>query len=256
MKSSIKIIIIVVMLFLKSFATYAQTDHWSGEWNTTFGKLVITKNGAQYTGTFPKGRLTEGKEQNGMLIGKYTRATSPSVTNSLGKKGEYKFILSEDKSKFEGYHKSESDRKWGIADWSGEKIWGHTIPVIVSSDIPHVVTPSWTGTWESTTGHIFKILDTGNIRTSITDVFAKISVQVAGTTKNYDVKGYFAHDKPEVFQGTLYQANGWDAGLIVIAYGMPKIDDFTGFIWFGSDSPKMDISAHRTSSAKPTVKIF
>mgnify|MGYP003650704981 FL=1 len=256
MKKSYKILVTVSILFLVSFTMYAQTEHWSGAWNTKFGKVIITKNGANYTGTFPYGKLTEGREQDGKLIGRYTYRTRTPNKNSLGTTGEYQFILSADKTKFDGYHKSETDTKWRSENWNGEKVWGTVMPVIVPNNIPSIATPSWTGTWESTTGNIFKILDTGNKRNNFTDVFAQISVNVGGTTKYYDVKGIIKDDKPEVFQGTLYLDNGWNAGLIDIEYGALKIDDFTGYMWFGVGESKLIISAHRTSSAKPTVKIF
>ena len=231
MKKSYKILVTVSILFLMSFTIYAQTEHWSGAWNTKFGKVVITKNGTSYTGTFPYGKLTEGREQDGKLIGRYTYKSRTPNKNSLG-------------------------TKWRSENWNGEKVWGTVMPVIVTNNIPTIATPSWTGIWESTAGHVFKIFDTGTKKKNITPVFAKVSVKVDGTTKIFDVNGFFENDKPEIFQGTLYLDNGWDAGLIVVEYGALKFDDFTGYIWFGSDKPKLNISAHKTSSAKPTVKIF
>jgi hypothetical protein len=253
MQKSIKITVIFVILLLTFYSANAQTDDWSVQWDTKFGKVTITKNGTSYTGSFPNGKITEGREQDGMLLGRYTYRSR--TKNNLGLKGEYRFILSADKTKFDGYHKSQTDKKWRSENWNGVKVWGTVMPVIVSNNIYTIATPTWTGTWESTTHDIFKILDTGNKRNSITEVFAKISVKVDGTTKNYDVKGFFEHDKPEIFKGTLYGVNGRDAGYMIIEYGALKIDDFTGYMWLGNNS-KHTISAHRTSPSKPTVKIF
>lgn len=255
MKNSLKTIATVGIVFLLTFSMYAQTDSWSGAWDTKYGKVTITKNGRAYAGTFPKGQLINVREQDGVLIGKYTRLDRAPYQNSLGKKGEFRFILSADKTKFDGYHKSETDTKWGSDNWNGVKVWGTVLPLIVSPNLPTLANPSWTGTWESTNGDVFKILDTGDKKNSMTMVYAKISVKVEGAIKSYDVKGYFRHDKPAVFEGTIYQANGWDVGFMIVEYGSLKIDDFTGYMWFSNDS-KPTISAHRTSSAKPSVKIF
>ncbi len=256
MKHSIRILTIVSIIFLVSFSTYAQADNWSGAWNTKYGKVTISKNANGYTGTFRYGKLTEGREQNGMLLGRYTRNSRTPLNSSLGNKGEFKFILSADKTKFDGYHKSETDSKWRSDNWNGVKIWGTVLPVIVTSNLPSIATPTWTGTWESPTGDVFKILDNTNKIDNISKVFAKISVKVDGITKSYNVKGYFLKDNPEKFEGTMYLDNGWDVGFLKIEYGLTYFNDFKGYMWFAKDDSKHNISAHRTSTAKPTVKIF
>ncbi|CAH8284984.1 hypothetical protein EV196_101141 [Mariniflexile fucanivorans] len=255
MKNSIKILAAIGIVFLLSFSAQAQTDDWTGEWNTKFGKVTITKNGGEYSGFLPKGKLTQIRVQDGSLIGFYSRLAPKFDKSSLGKKGTFKFTLSADKKKFDGYHKSDTDERWSSVNWNGVKVWGMVMPVIVSNNLPTIVTPSWTGTWKSTNGDIFKILDTGNAKNNMTYVYAKISVKVDGVIKSYDVKGLFENDTPEVFEGTIYRDNGWDVGYMTIEYGAFKIDDCTGYMWFGGDT-KHPISAHRTSSAKPTVKIF
>lgn len=120
MKNSIKILAAFGIVFLMSFSTYAQRDNWAGEWNTKYGKLVITKNGKNsYTGTFPKGILTEAKEYDDRLLGRYITSVKSA---SLGKKGDCIFYLSADKKTFRGYHMSETDKKYRSEDWEGVRI--------------------------------------------------------------------------------------------------------------------------------------
>ena len=258
MKKSYKILATVSILFLMSFTIYAQTEHWSGAWNTKFGKVVITKNGTSYTGTFPYGKLTEGREQDGKLIGRYTYKARTPNKNSLGTNGEYQFILSADKTKFDGYHKSETDTKWRSENWNGEKVWGTLMPVIVTNNIPTIATPSWTGTWETKTGERFKILDTGVKINNATIVIAKISIKRnGGPVEQYDVvKAFVSDTKPRLYEGTLYRTDGIDVGFISIEYGATNFNDFTGYIWFGKDDSKYNISAHRTSTAKPDMNSY
>jgi len=254
MKNSIKILATISIVLLLSFTTYSQTDHWSGAWNTKFGKVTISKNGKGYTGTFPKGQLTGGREQDGMLLGRYTRLERTPYESSLGKKADFRFILSADKTKFDGYHKSETDTKWGSQNWNGVKIWGSVMPVIVTPNIPIAVTPTWTGTWETKTGERFKIIDTGVNN----KVIAKISIKRnGGTVKYYDIaNGFFRDNNPRLFEGTTFNKNGIDVGFITIEYGLLDFNDFTGYMWFGLDDSKYNISAHRTSTAKPNMNTY
>lgn len=123
MKKSIKNLVAFAILFIVTCTSNAQADEWSGRWNTKFGEVVITKNGDTYTGFFPKGKLTEVREQEGVLIGRYTRLVRTSKKSSLGNKGEFRFILSADKTKFDGFHKSETDTKWGSENWNGKRVY-------------------------------------------------------------------------------------------------------------------------------------
>lgn len=126
MKNSIKILVTVSILFLMSFSMNAQTDDWTGEWNTKYGKLVITKEGKiNYLGTFPDGKLMDGRKRDGnKLIGRYiiNPKAGKLINNSLGKKGAFMFILSDDKKTFYGSRQSETDPKWYTEDWKGVKI--------------------------------------------------------------------------------------------------------------------------------------
>jgi len=258
MKKSIKILVTVSILLLISIATNAQTDYWPGQWNTKFGRVVIIKNGDSYTGTFPYGKLTEGREQDGTLIGRYTHKARTPNKNSLGIKGEYRFILSADKTKFDGYHKSETDTKWRSENWNGEKIWGTVMPVIVSPNLPTVATPTWTGTWDTKNGERLKILVTGKKKNGYNTVISKISIKKnGGKVEYYDViNGFFEDKNPRKFQGTTYNKSGIEVGFIIIEYGLIDFNDFTGYMWFAKDDYKHNVAAHRTSKAKPNMNTY
>lgn len=268
MKNSIKILATVGLVFLLSFSTYAQTDYWSGAWNTKFGKVTISKNGDGYTGTFRYGKLTEGREQDGMLIGRYNRSTRVPINRSLGNKGEFRFILSADKTKFDGYHKSETDTKWGSENWNGEKVWGTVMPVIVSNNIPSVTTPTWTGTWETDNLGRFKIWDTGAKYNNTTATRIEGKFFIKGSGEFIDIEGYHRDYSPKEIEGGF--KHGTRDGNYVIKYGNPTNDDFTGYLDYPAvyrnsgqlinqlvkPAKRVYVKGKRTSSAKPNMNTY
>ncbi len=270
MKNSIKILATVGIVFLLSFTTQAQTDHWSGQWNTKYGTVTISKNGDGYTGTFRYGKLTEGREQDGMLIGRYTRNSRTPLNRSLGNKGEFRFILSADKTKFDGYHKSETDTKWGSENWYGEKVWGTVMPVIVSNNIATVITPTWTGTWETNTLGRFKVLET-DIKVKNTNnnlIKGRFFIKGSGDFMDvFDVEGYSYTSRPKVFEGSF--KHGERHGYFKLTFNSPTFDTFTGTLTY-PEIPKKNpleirvedraktvwVNGTRTSSGKPNMNNY
>lgn len=256
---TIKSFLIISLLAISGL--YAQEDNWVGVWNTKFGKLVIKKNGDQYTGTFPKGRLTQGREQDGMLIGRYTRATPRHIKNSLGKKGEYRFILSQDKKKFDGYHKSETDTKWGSENWNGEKIVYQLVgpPVVTPINILVSEEYIWTGTWNTD--------KLGTLKVLVTDKHHVNGKYSYNNKKNYgDIKGSLgivnAFNDPKWFTGTITTEKNVTGEIRFHIYE----DKFTGYIrWndgrtnaLGMPTPgtTTTVTATRLSAAQPDMTSY
>lgn len=271
MKNSIKILATVGLVFLLSFSMYAQTDNWSGAWNTKYGKVTITKNANGFTGTFRYGKLTEGREQDGMLLGRYIRNSRTPLNTSLGNKGEFRFILSADKTKFDGYHKSETDARWGSDNWNGVKVWGTVMPVIVSSNLPTMVIPTWTGTWETDTCGRFKIWDTGANYKNSTAIRIEGQFLIKGGGDFIDiitVEGYHRDYSPKEIEGTFTHGNR--GGNFIFKFGSPTDDDFTGYLDYpavqvkivgGISQPyvyakRVYVKGKRTSSSKPNMNTY
>src|SRR5690606_21130169 len=117
----------------------------------------------------------------------------------------FRFILTADKTKFDGYHKSETDRKWGTENWNGVKIFGMVMPVIVSSGTAIITPTSWTGTWETDTFGRLKIFDTGTKYKSTTAISIEGTFWIKGSGDYIDifeVKGYRRDYSPKEFEGT------------------------------------------------------
>lgn len=267
MKKAIKILVTYVILLLTSFTIYAQTDYWTGAWNTKFGKVTIRKNGDKYSGFFPKGQLTQIRVQDGALIGYYSRMVAKYDKSSLGKKGTFKFILSNDKAKFDGYHKSETDARWRSENWNGEKIWGTVMPVIVSNNLLTAVKPTWTGTWETDTFGRLKVWDTGtkykNSKNAIR-IEGRFFIKGGGDFIDiFDVEGYSSTSRPKVFKGS-FNHNG-RYGYFELKFGSPTDDDFRGYLNYNKSLPSVKPVIHekrvyvkgkRTSSAKPNMNTY
>lgn len=268
MKNSIKILATVGIVFLLSFSMYAQTDNWSGAWNTKYGKITISKNGNDFTGSFPKGKLFDAREQDGMLLGRYTRMAPPYDKSSLGKKGEFRFILSADKKKFDGYHKSETDVKWGSVNWNGEKIIYELVgtPVIIPLNTLLAEEFKWTGTWESEQLGKIKILvtDKGNItgkciKTKIGSDYIK-TVDLTGSTTGSD-----GRTSARTFGGRYVDSEG-KSTYFTFYLDRTSDDKFAGYIVFRELSTStfppdyVDASvyviARRISSAKPNMNTY
>jgi len=284
MKNSIKILVAFGIVFLLSFSTYAQTDDWYGKWKTTISgndlEVFFTKSGDVYTGIFPNGKL-DGKIINKELVGTYTKTVNSFDRTGMGKMGEFRFVMAENKKSYIGYYKVEGKDYWQNDNWNGNRptsIYGNLIEEqaakkefekrdkalkdFANKDKPAPI-KSWTGTWETDLFGKLKI-DAMNI----TNVEGKYRYQ-ANNNKitTGDVTGKVLEDNREKFEGNFKDSDG-KSGEIKIQYGgeyrgTPGYD-FTGILIynFTPEEQKMNIplkkkiayiKGHRVSSAQPSL---
>ncbi|MCM4168943.1 hypothetical protein DHD08_14745 [Arenibacter sp. H213] len=266
-----------------SFSIQAQSNDWTGKWNTTFlgnnsWALNITKSGTSYTGTFPSGKLV-GKYQNGNLTGTYTRTVNSFDRTGMGNMGEFTFIMHADKKSFEGEYKPEG-KDWQADNWNGTRPvskYGNLLEEQVAKkeitqrdqvlkeyankDKPAPI-KQWTGTWETDVMGKLKIHEK-----NIANVLGKYRFQVNNKFTNGDITGKVIENNRNKFEGHFKDSEG-KSGLIKISYSnliraTPGYD-FTGVLIydFTPEQKKMNIpltkkvvsiKGHRVSSLEPNM---
>ncbi|MBU2904061.1 hypothetical protein KO529_04625 [Arenibacter algicola] len=284
MKKSIMPFTVVGILFLLSFSTQAQSNDWTGKWNTTLlgnplGELNITKSGDIYTGTFPNGKL-DGKYENGNLTGTYTRTLNSFDRTGMGKMGLFTFIMHAGKKSFEGEYKPEGKDDWQPDNWNGTRpssLYGNIIEEQAAKDIldkreqvlkdfankdkPAPIKP-WTGTWETDVLGKLKIN-----QKNIANVLGKYRFQVNNKFTNGDITGKVTDSNRKEFEGHFKDSEG-KSGQIKISYSYlvnatPGYD-FSGVLIydFTPEQKKMNIpltkkvvsiKGHRVSSLLPNM---
>ena len=87
---------------------------WNGEWNTSFGKLVLETDGINVSGDYVNEGIIEGTidSSGSVLEGSFTNLTH-------SKKGFFRFSLKSN-SKFRGKWKWDNSTKWK-GGWNGSK---------------------------------------------------------------------------------------------------------------------------------------
>lgn len=280
MKNSIKILAAFGILILMSFTASAQTNDWTGKWNTTLagkntlGDLSITKSSnGEYIGVFPNGKIAGKMIPSGDLIGTYTRTTNSFDRTGMGKMGEFKFIMSTDKKTFQGFYKVEGKQEWQTDNWNGKRQTGPTlVQQIEIKDIKKrgevlkdYKLPTWTGTWKTDTFGVFKVLDTGSKHNNSGSIKIEGKFFIKGSgdfIDIIDVVGYHRDNTPKVFEGTF--KHGYKTGYLVIKFGTPTDNDFSGYLNYHSipgktreiptiQEKRVYVKGHRTSSSKPNM---
>lgn len=290
MKNSIKILATVGIIFLMSFTTYAQSNDWTGKWNTTLaerytsktlGELTITKSSnGEYIGVFPNGNIAGKMTPSGDLIGMYTRTVNSFDRTGMGKMGKFRFVMYADKKSFIGYYQVEGKDVWQNDNWNGKRpisLYGNIIEEqaakkefekrdkalqdFLNKNKPAPI-KSWTGTWE-------------------TDLFGKLKIHEKNTANvvgkyrfqaynnkitTGDLTGKVLKDNPGEFEGDFNDSDG-KSGQIKIRYVNINNNngyDFSGILIynFTPEEKKMniplikkivDIKGHRVSSAQPSL---
>jgi hypothetical protein len=110
----ISLIILACAIFPAAAADLG-TYSWSGEWETDWGKMTLTQNGANVTGDYDydDGRIT-GTVSGDTLTGTWLESPSYAPPHDAG---EVEFVMSADGKSFTGKWRYGSEGDWG--NWDG-----------------------------------------------------------------------------------------------------------------------------------------
>lgn len=188
------------------------TYSWAGDWDTNWGKMVLTQNGASVIGTYThdSGKVT-GVVSGNILTGSW--AESPSYSQPRDG-GDIEFTMSADGKSFTGKWRYGSEGSWG--NWEGGKRLTEVIPAPASP----AGTPPAGGSngaeafesgsrimWQPADGlgyRLFRSTSKNTLGISVTDFYitstsyADVNVE-PNTTYYYTVKPVIAEAKP--FEG-------------------------------------------------------
>lgn len=93
-------------------------SNWSGEWQTSFGKLRVLQLGNRIIGAFPQeGGLIEGEVNNNILIGHWMNSPTYKAPDDAG---DFEFTISPDGKTFTGKWRYGSSGQWN-ANWNGNR---------------------------------------------------------------------------------------------------------------------------------------
>ncbi|MDF1660298.1 MAG: hypothetical protein P1V97_00900 [Planctomycetota bacterium] len=108
-------ILILTSLFLTlSTAVFANEADYSGDWQSSFGKMHLTQSKAVVTGYY----IWDGEK--GVISGKVVGAKLIFKYKALEENGEGVFTLSKDKQSFQGKWRVAGTKEWG--EWTGKRI--------------------------------------------------------------------------------------------------------------------------------------
>lgn len=235
--------VFIVALFIScvfNTASFAQSCHFGGTWNSNFGKMTLSQNGSQISGSLGSDKIT-GSVQGYILQGSYWAGS--------GYPADVVFYISPDCNKLNGeYTKGQSTQKWTAtrvthqphppsspaSSYSRQpdyvqKAGGYGLPTY--SKKPAASSPSaWNGTWSTTSG---------TLRLAKTD-----ATTVEGTyTQNHSKKGIIHGKIKGTISGNKLSCN-WsegpsfsaprDAGQVVFTIA-PNGNSFTGTWRYGYD---------------------
>jgi hypothetical protein len=98
-------------------ATASALVHWSGRWQTNFGKVKLSQSGRKVTGTYSHGRA----HINGRAKGDTGRVLAGNWSQSGGRlRGTLRFTMSANHCKFTGSYKFSDGSPGG--EWSGRRL--------------------------------------------------------------------------------------------------------------------------------------
>ena len=234
---------------------------WEGEWDTNWGKMVLTQNGAAVTGTYTydKGKIS-GTISGNVLAGTWSESPSYAPPKDGG---NVEFTMSADGKSFSGKWRYGQEGSWG--NWEG----GKRITKVILAPAPTTPTPttpvSTIGSnsaeifesglramWKPVSGlgyRLFRSTSRGSLGISVTDFYitstsyADVNVD-SNTTYYYTVKPVLAEARP--LEG-IEEKLGESIYTFTIKTGnqLYKPGSFKHFIMLKLDSPYM--SADGTS---------
>lgn len=155
----------------------AQELNFAGEWETTWGRMVLTQRGDAVEGTYLYGdheAKVAGKVTGQRLTFKYTE---PDAT------GDGNFILAADGMSFIGKWRPAGNGPWG--DWTGRR---------VASEL---LTGPFHGLWQTSYGRM-RLWQTGNTVKGVYDFGGRSTI--AGTVKGKTLA--FIYEQPDGEKGS------------------------------------------------------
>lgn len=252
-----------------SSATTGVTDlgtySWAGEWDSNWGKMVLTQNGASVTGTYThdSGRLT-GTISGNIMTGTWSESPSYAPPSDAG---DMELTMAADGKSFSGKWRYGSEGSWG--SWEGGKRITEVLPaptmptVPVSPVIPATPTISAVSggnnaaeafesgsriMWQPASGlgyRLFRSTSKNELGISVTDFYitstsyADVNVE-ANTTYYYTVKPVIAEAKP--FEG-IDEKLGNAIATFTVTTGSKiyKPGSYKHFIMLKLDNPNMSV---------------
>ncbi len=246
---------------------------WTGEWDTNWGKMVLTQSGNRVTGTYThdQGRI-EGTIHGNTLTGTWSESPAYAPPNDAG---DIEFTMSDDGKSFSGKWRYGSEGNWGT--WEGGKRITEVLPAPVtpapvtpapiapapaSTLPPVVISPAVptandaeafeSGTrimWQNYSGclgyRLYRSTVQGQLGISVTDFYitstsyADVNVE-PNTTYYYTVKPVLAEANP--YQGIEERLGPAIASWTVTTGNqIYKPGLFKHFIMLKLDSPKMSV---------------
>ncbi|MDD4833774.1 MAG: copper amine oxidase N-terminal domain-containing protein [Lutispora sp.] len=231
------------------------TYSWQGEWDTNWGKMVLTQNGSTVTGTYThdKGKIS-GTISGDVLTGTWSESPAYAPPNDAG---DMILTMAADGKSFSGKWRYGSDGSWG--NWEGGKRITEVI-LAPKPSAPTIPTPTTSSSgaeafesgsrimWQPANGlgyRLFRSTSTNSLGISVTDFYitstsyADVNVE-PNTTYYYTVKPVLAEAKP--FEGIEEKLGNVIATFTVKTGNQAyKPGSYKHFIMLKLESPKMSI---------------
>ncbi len=236
---------------------------WAGEWDTNWGKTILTQNGSTVTGTYThdEGKIT-GTVNGSVLLGTWSESPSYSPPNDAG---DMELTMAADGKSFTGKWRYGSEGSWG--NWEGGKRITEVLPAPTpaaptvpaapaSPAVPAVSSgsgaePFESGSrimWQPAKGlgyRLFRSTSKSSLGVSVTDFYitstsyADVNVE-PNTTYYYTVKPVLAEAKP--FEDIEEKLGGTIATFTVTTGGkIYEPGSYKHFIMLKLDNPNMSV---------------
>lgn len=226
---------------------------WQGEWDTNWGKMILTQNDNIVTGTYvhDSGKIS-GKVSGNKLTGTWSESPSYAAPNDAG---DIEFTMSNDGKSFTGSWRYGSSGSW--SNWEGGKRLTEVIPPVVK---PPVTPPSTSKNnaevfesgarimWQPANGlgyRLFRSTSSSDLGISVTDFYitstsyADVNIE-PNTTYHYTVKPVLSEARP--FDGVEEKLGATIAKFTIkTGNSIANPDSFKHFIMLKLDDPYMSV---------------
>jgi len=236
------------------------TYSWAGDWDSNWGKMVITQNGSTVTGTYThdSGKIA-GTVSGNVMTGTWSEAPS---YNPPGDAGDMELTMAADGKSFTGKWRYGSEGSWG--NWEGGKRLTDVLPAPTAT-VPAATTPTTTAPaagsssadafesgsrimWQPASGlgyRLFRSTAKSDLGISVTDFYitstsyADVNVE-SNTTYYYTIKPVIAEAKP--LDGIEEKLGGTIATFTVTTGSkIYKPGSYKHFIMLKLDNPQMSV---------------
>ena len=246
---------------ISSGTTDLGTYSWAGEWDSNWGKMLITQNGASVTGTYThdSGKIN-GTISGNVFTGTWSESPSYSPPSDAG---DMELTMSADGKSFTGRWRYGSEGSW--SNWDGSMRITEVIPApkpAATSPAPVITTTQANSAgsnaetfesgsrimWQPADGlgyRLFRSTSKSDLGISVTDFYitgtsyADVNIE-ANTTYYYTVKPVLAEAKP--FEG-IDEKLGAAIATYTVTTGSQvyKPGSFKHFIMLKLDNPNMSV---------------